>query len=183
MGALSFLGCSMKKLILVALFLLGALFLTVGYAEQGCADGFVPNPVPSGTPGQNQCVPMPGQNRGGNSPSAPEVRWAKRWGAFALDSKGGQLGVASGEASKRKAQNAAVDHCRQKGGSNCQVGLAFYNQCGAVAWGEGGGGIVSFGSAATRDDAEAEATKRCSHKTSGSCEIIKYECSFAERVQ
>lgn len=169
------------KVFIFTLAMLALFSGSAAFAEQGCADGFIPNPVPGGAPGQNQCVPIPGQNRGGRNPSGSTDQWARRWGAFAMDSSG-QLGVASGERSKGKAQKASIDDCRSRGGSDCKLMLAFYNQCGAAAWGPDDGGFSGFGSAATRKEAEAVAVQTCS-KRSEKCEVFKSECSYGERVQ
>ncbi|MBT2746771.1 MULTISPECIES: DUF4189 domain-containing protein [unclassified Lysobacter] len=164
-----------------------ALLLNSGaaLAEQGCPDGFIPNPAPTGTPGQNQCIQGQMPSYGpveSQQPTGP--RWAKRWGAFTSDSVTSKVGVSSGAASKRTAEKEAVQDCKRRGGSKCEVILAFNNQCGAIAWGErpGAKGVLSAVSAASDDQAKAGALKECSLK-SNECEIFLSECSQAELVQ
>jgi hypothetical protein len=152
-------------------------------AEQGCADGFIPNPVPGGTPGQNQCVPIPGQNRGPSGGGGAEVRWARRWGAFAADTAASKVGLSTGMTSKRKAEKAAQEHCRSKGGVQCKTLLAYYDQCGAVAWGpmQNGRGDLISANAPRKKEAEELALQDCS-RTSDKCEIFFSECSYPERM-
>lgn len=160
-------------------FLLGTFFLVASgwaHAEQGCPDGFIPNAA--GTPGV-ACVPGQAPNWGGGAPRAPEVRWAKRWGAFASDSQSGAVGSAAGLSSKSKAEKAAISHCRSKGGTDCRPLLSYHNQCGAVAWGDGN---IQASSAASKEEASSRALSFCGAK-SKNCEIFFSECSFAERVQ
>jgi hypothetical protein len=157
---------------------------SAAFAEQGCADGFIPNPAPGGTPGQNQCVPIPGQNRGSaNGNGGAEVRWARRWGAFAADSAASKVGLSTGMASKSKAEKAAQEHCRSKGGVQCKTLLAYYDQCGAVAWGpmQNGRGDLVAANAPRKKEAEQLALQDCS-RTSDTCEIFFSECSYPERM-
>lgn len=169
-------------------FVLGALLLFLlpaqsALAEQGCADGFVPNPVPSGTPGQNQCVPMPGQNRGGGGYEQAPTRWEKRWGAIAYDSVTGKLGAVTDMTSKRKAVNGALSQCKSKGGQDCKVSLNYYNQCAALAWGEGDGGIFRASSGPDLEEVKTRALANCENSSGGACEIFYTGCSKAELVQ
>lgn len=157
--------------------LLAVLFLlvpVVAQAEQGCPDGFIPNAA--GTPGV-ACVPGQAPNWGD---TPPPPRWATRWGAFAYDDASGATGVAAGRASKREAENAAVAHCKSKGGRSCKPLLPYYNQCGAVAWGEGAN--VRAAGAPTKEEASERALVACSRQSS-SCEVFFAECSYSERIQ
>ena len=154
-------------------------------AEQGCPDGFTPNAA--GTPGM-QCIPIGGQTRpgygsGGYPTSSPD-RWEKRWGAFTSDSVTGKVGVSSGVVTKRKAEKEAVQDCRTRGGSKCEVLLTFNNQCGAIASGDNakGGAYVAVANAPTKTEAAQMAVDNC-NKRVGSCSVFLTECSYAERVQ
>lgn len=146
------------------------------HAEQGCPDGFIPNAA--GTPGV-PCVQGQSNNWGAGTPKAPEVRWADRWGAFASDSQSGAVGSATGLSNRKKAEKAAISHCRSKGGKDCRPLLAYYNQCAAVAWGDGN---IQASSAASKEEAANRALGICGKKSSD-CEIFFSECSFAERVR
>ncbi|UNP27441.1 DUF4189 domain-containing protein [Lysobacter gummosus] len=170
-----------RSLMLVAVVFAGS--VSVAQAEQGCADGFIPNAAPTGTPGQNQCVPIPGLSRPG-TPSAPTPQWAKRWGAIAYDPTTGKVGVASDMTSKRKAVNGALAHCRSKGGTACAINIDYSNQCAAIVYG-GGGEIVksAAASAATTDEAEGLALKNCREAAGVECQVFYSGCSYPQRVQ
>lgn len=140
----------------------------------------VPNAAPTGTPGANQCVPMPG-GVGGGQPAAPQAIWAKRWGAVSFDSDAGKYGTSNAMSSKRKAEKAAIQHCASKGAGACKVVLTYSNQCGAMAV---AGGDMTVTSDPTLEGAEASAMQGCTSKGgAGQCKIYYSDCSFAERVQ
>ncbi|WP_434032052.1 DUF4189 domain-containing protein [[Pseudomonas] boreopolis] len=169
----------MKKLIslsAVAAMAAFAAYLPSGAARAQlvCGPGTTPNPAGSGGP--VPCIPI-SDNSGSNS-SGPGGHWATRWGAFASDTKSGAIGVATGLASKGKAEKAAIADCRGKGGSDCRTLLAYYNQCAAVAWGDG---ALQASSAARKEEAEERALGLCA-RNGKSCEIFFSECSFAELV-
>src|SRR5688572_5879587 len=125
----------MKSVIGHLMLLCALVFPAAVSAEQGCPDGFTPNAA--GTPGM-QCIPIGGQTRpgaGSDTASAPEPRWAKRWGAFTSDASTGKVGVATGLVSRRKAEKEAVQDCKVRGGAKCEVLLTFNNQCASIASG------------------------------------------------
>ena len=114
------------------------LALLLGFATQAsaCPPGFVA--VAMQSMGQPTCVPI---SRSGNAPAQgePEPRWVSSWGAFAVgstDHSDGVLGVSAHSSSEQRARDAALVDCAAKGGQNCQLTLAFHDQCGAVAWGD-----------------------------------------------
>lgn len=149
-------------------------------AEQGCPDGMMPNPVGAG--GQPQCIQGQSQTDWGGSRGSG-TRWARRWGAFAADSAASKVGLSTGMASKSKAEKAAQAHCRSKGGVQCRTLLAYYDQCGAVAWGpmQNGRGDLVAANAPRKKEAEQLALQDCS-RTSDTCEIFFSECSYPERM-
>ncbi|MGO1072780.1 DUF4189 domain-containing protein [Lysobacter sp. CA199] len=114
--------------------LLGLLVVGAAYAD-GCPDGTITNPIGAG--GQPQCVPGANHQNWGGSGSSGGPKYARRWGAFAGDSASGKIGLAGGMPSKRKAERAAIAQCQSKGGANCKVEMAYYDQCGVMAYGGG----------------------------------------------
>lgn len=72
-----------------------------------------------------------------------------------------------GATSKRSAYKAAVAACKGNGGRKCKVLLGYYNQCGAIAWGNSR--LESF-SAAQQQEAMDGAMKYCQAKTEN-CQI------------
>lgn len=169
------------------LFALALLPLGAAQAENGCPEGMTPNPTPTGTPGANQCIPIPGfyGSGGDNSaPAAPRAVWETRWGAIAYDPDMGKAGMSSDMTSKRKAINAALDHCKSKGGTSCEVLIDYYNQCAAISYGGAGEIIqVATASAGTTDDAEARASSNCQRAAGVPCKVFYSGCSYAERIR
>jgi len=143
-------------------------------AQLACGAGTTPNPAGPGGP--VPCIPI--SDYSGSNSSGSQGYWETRWGAFASDTKSGAVGVATGLASKGKAEKAAIAHCRDKGGSDCRPLLAYFNQCAAVAWGDG---TLQASSAARREEAEERALGLCA-RDGKSCEIFFSECSFSELV-
>lgn len=149
------------------------------YAD-GCPDGMITNPVGAG--GQPQCVPGANhQNWGGGQNSGPN--YARRWGAFASDAETAKVGFSTGMTSKRKAEKAALEHCRSKGGMKCEPMFSYYDQCGAVAWGPNstGKGAITWGRAGRVEEAQTLALQECS-KESNQCKVFFAECSYGELV-
>ena len=158
--------------------------ITGAHAEQGCPDGFTPNAA--GTPGM-QCIPIGGQVRSGDNSggaSAPQVIWAKRWGAIAYDPVTGKVGVANDMTSRRKATKGALDHCRSKGGTSCAIAIDYGNQCGAITYGGEGEIVKSAAASAARvNEAEALALRNCRNAAGFECKVFYSGCSYPERIQ
>lgn len=138
---------------------------------------------PPGSPQTPACLPPdhPASplNRGTQQPAAPRMIWADRWGAIAFDNTNGGVGMAASMPSKSKAEKAAMDQCRARGGGGCWIELTYHNQCAAIAWGSS---YATTASAATTDQASARAIQTCSQK-SDSCKVVYAECSMSERIQ
>jgi hypothetical protein len=166
----------MKLKVIATVF--SCLTTTLAYAQ--CAPG-----VPSaGNPG---CIPLdrpespyfhgnPDQ-LGAQPPSAPAT-WEDRWGAIALDSSSGSLGIASQRKSKSEAKSEAIDDCKREGGKDCKLVGTYHNQCAAVVYGKQ---RMGYGSAATIPEAITEAIKGCG--LGESCKPIYSNCSLTERIQ
>jgi hypothetical protein len=151
---------------------LACFFLTIAIsmpAFSQCATGV--------STGGGNCVP-PDANTP-SIPRAPAAVWADQWGAIALDQASGQAGTVTGYDTKREAVTSAMNDCAKNGAANCKVQLVFYNQCAAVAFGDG---VAHMFGNPTQDGAEREAMSAC--KASGSaCKIVYTGCSLAKRVR
>lgn len=113
---------------------------------------------------------------GEQSPEREEPQ-KKRWGAIATTD--GSMGVAEDEESEEDAKRKALEQCEaSSSGKACEVRVAYYNQCVAVAWGDGG-------SRTTRGpelkEAEAGAMKLC-QRTTTNCDLYYSACSYADEV-
>jgi hypothetical protein len=134
-------------------------------------------------PGSNGVAPTPlcdwvtGNQSQGSQPPPP--KWSTRWGAIATDGPKGSLGTANGQSSKESAELIAMADCRAKGGTQCKVDVAYYNQCAAVVVGNGG---YNTPSAATADKAVEIGMKTCSDSTTN-CHAYYTACSLPIRIQ
>ncbi len=162
----------MRRLLLVV-----SLFCYIQFdvkAEGGsCPDGY----FPIGGQGVQGCAPIPGEPN--SPPPPPGPQWATRWGAIAYDSKTGGLGGVEGLSSKRKAGKAATASCKKSGGRSCKVISSYYNQCGAIAWGNDH--FVTW-RGPLRSEIEQRAVSDCNQK-GGDCKIFYSGCSYPERVR
>ena len=89
------------------------------------------------------------------------------------------MGAAASKASKSKAQKAAMDECRSKGGAKCVIKLAYYNQCAVIVWGDRGYNLVN---AETVEKAKQNAMQSCNN-ADVNCQIYYSACSLPERMQ
>jgi hypothetical protein len=123
------------------------------------------------------CQPIPGFN----SPS-PQSRpvWADRWGVIVFDGKTGSNAMRGGFASRGEAVETAMRACASDGSQDCQLLLAYHNQCAAAAWRPEGG--MGYAGSPTREGAESLAMQRC-FNYGGNCKIGYSDCSFPVRVQ
>lgn len=149
-------------------------------AEQGCPDGFVPNPT--WAQGQQQCIPgSANTNYDAGSYSTPGAsRWKSKWGSIALDAVSGMTGVAGSRPSRKKAEKDSIDMCRKKGGKDCRVQISYANQCGVIAWGNQ---RTATANAPTVEEASSQALAICKEAAGTECEIFFSDCSLPERIQ
>jgi hypothetical protein len=144
-----------------------------------CPEGY----VPIGGADVQGCAPNPDhpiwQNSSPPAPSGPV--WATRWGAVAVDAQLSRFGGSEGHKSERGAIKAAIKQCQANGGGkSCKVtGGGWYNQCGALAWGDQVFRVVSAG---TSEEATQYALSGCGQSTKN-CKIYYSGCSHAERVR
>ena len=146
-------------------------------AQSVCGPGTTPSPAGPGGP--VPCIPISDYS-GGNS-SGPT--YATRWGAFATSDEN-KIGMAGGMPSKGKAKKAAIEHCVAKGGTNCKLLVAYYNQCAVVLAGNEANGLVAtmYSRAATLEEASESGLKYCAEGGLSDCKVYFSDCSYAELV-
>lgn len=113
----------MNKMTL-SLALLALLPLQV-FAQRGCPEGY----YEQNSPGLNSCIPIPE----GEQSAPPGPKWVKTWGAIAVQTGGGAIGVSKNQLTKSRAKKDALELCREGGVTGCEVVLAFKHQCAAIA--------------------------------------------------
>lgn len=164
---------------LITLFLLVGLF-HVSMAWGQCATGIE-------SAGNPECLPPDDSNSpyyqgSANQPQIqeiPPVRWENRWGAIVTDNAAGVGGTAANHTSKSEAIATAMSDCTKRGGTQCTLDLAYYNQCAAVAWGDA---YRSTSGGPTKENAESHAMDKCSQNAKN-CKVVYSACSMAVRVQ
>lgn len=166
---------SFNKLLLGPLLVLVLVFLHTDVRAEGrCPDGYFQ--IGGGNAGWEGCAPMGPEAGAGEA--APEPKWETRWGAVATTD--GAMGVAEARDSQKSAEQQAISQCQaHSGGKACQVRIAYYNQCVAVAWGDGGSRMAR---APDLKEAETTALNNCKKSTTN-CDFYYSACSYAERVQ
>lgn len=149
------------------------------HAEGRCPDGYYP--TGGADVGWYGCAPMGGPTQGGDQgpvQQSEEPGWESRWGAIATAD--GAFGVANDMTSKRRAEKQAMSECKARSkGKPCKLKPAFYDQCAALAWGDGMN--IVFRSPDLQD-AEDSAVQVCSQHTNN-CKIYYSACSYPKRVQ
>jgi hypothetical protein len=174
--------CALALLVVGAALLLPGGPVEKARAEQGCADGYTPQPSPNGI----QCRPIPGLYResGGQQAPVPQGHWETRWGAFAA-SEDGTIGLASTRPSEDDAVDNAVAHCTSKGGKDCRMAMTWYNQCAVVAAGEAPNGKfdIFYYKHYTIAKATKVAMKQCTDQKLGGCKVYFSDCSKAEFIR
>jgi hypothetical protein len=166
---------AMKKLSLYLPLLTVLLVHADARAEGRCPDGYFP--IGGGSTGWEGCAPM-GPDAGTGTSEEPEPQWETRWGAVATTD--GAMGVAAGQESQENAEQQAIAECQAHSPDKaCEVRIAYYNQCVAVAWGDAGSRMAR---SPDLKDAEETALRNC-EKTTTNCDLYYSACSYAERAQ
>ena len=147
------------------------------HAEGNCPPGYFPT-TPSGTQGPQGCAPIPNYEQEPSQPAGPQ--WIDRWGAIATDGVNGILGVATGAATKRMAKKAALEDCRTKGGSTCEIQISYVNGCAVMIVGGKG---FNVSARATTAEAIQSAMKICTSDGDTECHVYYSACSPPLRVQ
>jgi hypothetical protein len=162
----------------VLLLVLFLAFISDVRAEGRCPDGYFP--VGGGNGGWGGCAPITPPTGGSNyQVPDPGPRWATRWGAIAIDGSTGSFAGMEGLSSKRKAQKAAVKECQNKGGKQCKVIAAYYNQCGAMAYGDTR--YSSYMGPQTQETQDL-AVQECNKQTTN-CRAYYVGCSYPEQIR
>lgn len=132
------------------------------------------NCVPPTAPGMPQ-GPSDTPN-GGSRPAA--ARWADRWGAFVMDKTTGDAGGVIDQLSRKAAIAAATHDCEITGATHCELIVAYYNQCAAIAITDN---EMGSGRAPTEDQAKELALHYCGSSTQR-CKIEYSACARAQRI-
>jgi hypothetical protein len=163
---------NLRQLVLVG----ATLWVTGASAQEAC---------PGGTQvGQNcgggYCVPICQYDESPQRAQTPPPRVVERWevfdnrfGSFAI-APNGPYGVASNQPSAEAAENAALAHCRERGGVGCESMGSHMNSCATYAWG-GVKGSVFGGS--TPAQSEQKTLERCGKIALQQCDVIETICS------
>ncbi|MBO9695834.1 MAG: DUF4189 domain-containing protein [Sphingopyxis sp.] len=155
-------------------------------AEQGCSDGYVPQPSPEGI----RCQPIPGlyqyREPGGGQPApqVPQGHWETRWGAFAA-SEDGTIGLSSTRPSEEDAVADAIARCTSRGGAGCQMAMTWYNQCAVLVAGQAPNGKYNpfYYKHYTIKKATKVAMKQCTDQNLNGCKVYFSDCSKAEFIR
>ncbi|WP_324615328.1 MULTISPECIES: DUF4189 domain-containing protein [Stenotrophomonas] len=148
-------------------------------AEGNCPPGF----YPIGGQGVQGCAPIPGASGGGTtapvSSPQPSGEWITTWGAIATSKRTSDAGVSTGQRKKSGAEREALGKCSSAGAKDCQVVLAYFNQCAAwvVPSGQTGRGGSGIGRGPTLELAEQEAQKGCTNDEAGACKVFYTDCT------
>lgn len=148
-------------------------------AEGGCPAGMIPY---SGTD-ITSCGPIPDgyykNDVEDNHAQSSAPVWNKTWGAISFSKTSGAVGVATGLSSKKAATQAALADCRKAGGGDCDIAMAYHNQCVAIAWGPK---HRSTNTAETTEIASNLALEGCGGEIN-QCKVVYSNCSVPVRTQ
>ena len=100
----------------------------------------------------------------------------RRYGAIAYSPSTGTYGTSWRYASRDAAEDAALQACRQSDVTDCEIGVYFYDRCGALA--KGSDGAYGMDHGRTEAAAKRNALTVCQRYTEESCRI---EVSFCSR--
>jgi hypothetical protein len=136
--------------------------VVVGQTE--VSNGVAPTPL---------CRSVEGQDA---SPSqTTTLHWVSQWGAIATDEPHGVLGFSTGLSSASKAEKAAIEDCRTKGGANCTLQVSYANGCGAVVVGDT---VFNVNWGHDERDASSKGIRAC-ERDSKNCHVYFTTCSQA----
>ena len=141
-------------------------------AQYACPPGYTSIGGGQDAGGFYGCMPLEQDDQPDQAPL-----WEDRWGAIAIGS--GAYGTAGGWATEAEAISTALKECAAHSGSDCAVKMTYYNQCAALAWGDGHYTISHF---PKRSAAKADAMKGCSETTRNG-KILYTDCSYPEQVR
>ncbi len=169
------------------------LLMCVAGIDSAAAEGRCPpGQYPIGDQGVGGCAPIPGAaGQGGTQATG---HWVTTWGAIAKDEKPTRdtnlaIGVAESVATKEEAGRIAVSRCVQTGGNDCQVLLAYHNQCAALSGPDisqlsARGGVLNASGAGSLEKAKETSIRRCQAEDGGqSCMVVYAACSVPHFVE
>lgn len=113
--------------------------------------------------------------------SRPLFKTTRVWGALVYDSGTKAWSFAVADKKKDEAKAAAMEHCRNAGGTNCLSMLTYSNQCAAVARAFEGdlflAGQDSVNTGTQPEDAAANALASCKADWGKECKIVVNHCT------
>lgn len=141
------------------------------HAEGGCP----PGSIPQNGQGVHACIPIPTNNpQGAPRTGSPGDVWVDGWQAIATDAPKGILGTSTKMLTRGAAEQAAIEDCRAKGGSDCVMAGSVGNGCLAMVTGKTNYRIRNGSS---KLEAEKKGMKDCEASDS-SCAVYYSACSF-----
>lgn len=162
------------RILLLSLLLL---FGGMAHAEGNCPEGYYT--IGGGSPGAPQgCAPIPGYVQGQQPQQQPQ-QWSSQFGAIASYIPKGILGAATNRVSKQFAEQAALDDCQSKGGTDCKIETSYMNGCGAVVAGHPG---YAVNTGATEAQAVQDAMSACTGSGFTNCHVVYIGCSLPKRI-
>lgn len=160
-------------------FIIVVFCLTMGSASHALAEGGCPpGQVPQQGQGWQSCVPIPGSTQGAGGQSDGSL-WQNSWQAIATDNTRGVLGSAIEKISRQTAEDAAMNDCRTKGGTDCQLRMSYGNGCMAAIV---GAKLLHVQVGNSKTGAEKKGMEKCNAEDS-KCVVYYSECSKAIRIQ
>lgn len=153
--------------------------LTLGYASQALAEGGCPpGQAPQQGQGWQSCVPIANGAQGAGGQSDGSL-WQNSWQAIATDNTKGVLGSSIQKLSRQTAEDAAMNDCRTKGGTDCQLRMSYGNGCMAAVVGTK---LLQVQVGNSKASAEKKGMDKCNAEDS-KCVVYYSECSKAVRIQ
>ncbi|WP_206410872.1 DUF4189 domain-containing protein [Lysobacter enzymogenes] len=155
------------KYTLVAIFMCTGLF-------SGLASACPPGSVLQKGNGWEGCV----QTSAAPGQSGPN--WKTQWGAIATDGANAALGTSTEADSRKVAEKTALKQCKQDGGINCKIKLAYHDQCASLISGDR---LFFVQSAGTLDQSVSDGIDRCRSAGDTNCTEHYSGCSLPKRVR
>lgn len=143
----------------------------IALAEGACPPGQYQT-TPPGVTGPVGCAPIPERKES-------EQKWADQWGAIATDGQK-TWGISESMPSKNIAISEAMDDCLTRGGKNCKLKLAYFNQCAAIVGTEENSVVAR---SPNENKAIDFATEGCRKKSKDKCRVYYSGCSLPVRAQ
>ncbi|WP_429242748.1 DUF4189 domain-containing protein [Luteibacter sp. 621] len=143
------------------------------HAEGGCP----PGQYPQQGQGWQACVPIPGSNQANPAPEAP--KWKTNWQAIATDIPKGILGTSVMQRSQSDAEREAMNDCKKKGGTTCELQVSYGNGCLAMVT---GATKFQIRKGSSKSEAEKRGMDACAEGDT-KCSVYYSECSLPTQVR